>query len=42
VSIIFEIEDAGTPSHATPEQLRDALDWGRELLTKGNRGEVSR
>ncbi|MEU1800981.1 DUF692 family multinuclear iron-containing protein [Streptomyces sp. NPDC019937] len=32
VSVIFEIEDAGTPSHARPEELRDALDWARELL----------
>ena len=34
VSIIFEIEDAGTPTHGEPERLRDSLDWARELLDK--------
>lgn len=33
-SIVFEIEDAGTPSHAEPERLRDSLHWARELLFK--------
>lgn len=40
VSIVFEIEDAGTPSHATPEELRDALEWARELLGVDAGGEV--
>lgn len=37
VSVVFEIEDAGTPTHARPEELRDALDWARDLLGSGAR-----
>ncbi|MEU6733231.1 multinuclear nonheme iron-dependent oxidase [Streptomyces physcomitrii] len=40
VSVVFEIEDAGTPSHATPEELRDALEWARELLGEDTKVEV--
>lgn len=31
-AIVFEIEDAGTPSYAEPERLRDSLEWARELV----------
>lgn len=41
VSIVFEIEDAGTPSHGEPERLRDSLDWARELLAKAASREVA-
>ena len=41
VSIVFEIEDAGTPSYAEPERLRDSLDWARELLTAAAAREAS-
>lgn len=32
ISIVFEIEDAGTPSHAEPEHMRDSFQWARDLL----------
>jgi uncharacterized protein (UPF0276 family) len=33
-AIVFEVQDAGTPSFAEPEHLRDSMDWARELLAK--------
>jgi hypothetical protein len=40
-SIVFEIEDAGTPAYAEPERLRDSLDWARELLTGAHQRAVA-
>ncbi|MCE6995304.1 DUF692 domain-containing protein [Saccharothrix sp. S26] len=35
VSIVLEVQNAGTIALATPEEIRDGLDWARDLLGSG-------